>query len=345
MKKEMNYVVQSRIQNAENVRLHLNRQNKLDIQRKIKKIILNKEYYLLLPVTELMQEYICYSDPSPEFYHVNQSVYSLLKGKLTPIELTYIPASWHIIGNIIIVNIKKQLDHKELLIAKALLELYPKCTSVVKDMGIKGELRLPQRKLIIGNITETIHKENGCYFKLDVTKVMFSKGNQHEKKRLIQEIDGEVIVDMFAGIGYFSIPLAVHSSAKKIMAIELNPISHKYLLENIYLNHVENIIEPILGNCKFFAPTCIADRVIMGYVGNTHEFLLAGIQALKKSGGIIHYHETTPEYLINRRPIDRIKKAVTELGKKVDILSIRRIKKYSPGVWHIVVDAKIYDEK
>jgi tRNA wybutosine-synthesizing protein 2 len=154
---------------------------------------------------------------------------------------------------------------------------------------------------------------------------------------------GEVVVDMFAGIGYFSIPMAVHSRPKKIMAIEINPESFFYLKENISLNKVENKISPICEDCSKFTPEGIADRVIMGYVGSTHQYLESAIKSLKKSGGILHYHETVPEKLSRIRPQERVKEAAHILGKKTEILKTHSIKKYSPGVIHVVVDAWIYE--
>jgi tRNA wybutosine-synthesizing protein 2 len=172
---------------------------------------------------------------------------------------------------------------------------------------------------------------------------MYSKGNLEERKRMSKLGKGEVVVDMFAGIGYFSIPMAVHARPKKIISIEINPESFAYLKENIRLNHVEDIITPVLGDCFQAAPEREADRVIMGYVGTTHHYLEPAIKALKKSGGILHYHETVPENLARTRPEERVKKAVESLGKKVEILKTRRIKKYSPGVLHVVVDARIFE--
>jgi len=99
----------------------------------------------------------------------------------------------------------------------------------------------------------------------------------------------------------------------------------------------------MLGDCAKLIPEGLADRVIMGYVGTTHYYLEPAVLALKKSGGILHYHETVPEKLAKTRPQDRIRKTAELLGKKVEILEIRRIKKYSPGVLHIVVDARIFE--
>lgn len=106
---------------------------------------------------------------------------------------------------------------------------------------------------------------------------------------------------------------------------------------------MEDIITPVLGDCSQATPEGIADRVLMGYVGTTHHYLEPAIRSLKKSGGILHYHETVPEKLAETRPEERIRKAAEKLGKKVEILGSRRIKKYSPGVLHVVVDARIFE--
>ncbi len=319
----------------------------LDITRKIRKIQTEKGTFLEIPVTEAAGETVerfpVIEQTDAEFSKSPKYLREYLKGTLSEEELEHIPSGWHILGDIVIVSIPETLESKKIQIAEALLSMYPKCRSVIRDFGIEGQFRQPKRELLLGSGTETIHKEHGCLFKQDVTKVMYSKGNLEERKRMSKLGKGEVVVDMFAGIGYFSIPMAVHARPKKIISIEINPESFAYLKENIRLNHVEDIITPILGDCSQAAPDGEAERVMMGYVGITHHYLEPAIKALKKSGGILHYHETVPENLARTRPEERIKKAAESLGKKVEVLETRRIKKYSPGVLHVVVDARIFE--
>lgn len=214
----------------------------------------------------------------------------------------------------------------------------PGVNRVVKLGRIKGSKREPEVEVLIGEGTETIHKENHCLFKLDVSRIMWSKGNTTERMRIARLVGaGETMVDLFAGIGYFSIPVAVHSPVKKIYAVEINPLAYNYLGENIKLNKVKDIISPILGDCRDLAPKGVADRVLMGYIGNTHEYLDVALEALKNQGGIIHYHESVPDKLKFIRPVQRIKEAAKD--QEVEILNQRIIKKYSPGVYHVVVDA------
>lgn len=210
--------------------------------------------------------------------------------------------------------------------------------TIMKINHIQGTKREPVYKILYGSETETINKENGCLFRLDLTKVMWSKGNNNERLRIAKLVgDGETVIDMFAGIGYFSIPIGVHSNAKEVISIEINPNSYNFLCENIKLNKLNNVT-PILGDCMVETPKFKADRILMGYVKTTHHYLKVAIDSLNK-GGIIHYHETVPEKLIDTRPIERIISQAN--GRDVELLKINKIKKYSPGVWHVVVDARI----
>ena len=95
---------------------------------------------------------------------------------------------------------------------------------------LQGTKREPSYDILYGSETETINKENKCLFKLDLAKVMWSKGNTSERLRIANLVkDEETVIDMFAGIGYFSIPIGVHSNAHKVISIEINPNSYYYL--------------------------------------------------------------------------------------------------------------------
>lgn len=336
----MKKVIRVPISDAETIRRRLADSGQLDYGRKIR-VVGEKERFLEIPVTARIEGFETYEQQQAQYYSKWQSLEEILCDRLKPQELKRLPSGWQILGDIIIVTIDPEIDYLKEEIATALLQMYPSCSTVVRDLGISGQYRIPRRELLIGNKTETINKENGCLFKLDVTKVMFSKGNLHEKKLMSNIGNDEIIVDMFAGIGYFTIPMAVHAKPAKIIAIEINPESYEYLKENINLNNVRHIVEPLNGDCGQIAPEGIADRVLMGYVNTTHHYLNRGITAIKKSGGILHYHETTPESLIFSRPIRRIEQAALKTGRQVEILECRKIKKYSPGVWHVVVDARI----
>lgn len=242
---------------------------------------------------------------------------------------------WKRIGNVLILDSKFHYESYEDL---QVLSKKHNVKTIMEIDHIQGTKREPVYNILYGNETETIHKENGCLFKLDLSKVMWSKGNNNERLRIAKLVeDNEVVLDMFAGIGYFSIPIGVHSNAKRIYSIEINPNSYFYLCENIKLNKLDNIT-PILGDCMVHAPKYKADRIVMGYVKTTHHYLNVAINSLNE-GGILHYHETVPEKLMNTRPLERI---ISQAGnREVELLKLNKIKKYAPGVEHVVLDVKV----
>ena len=242
---------------------------------------------------------------------------------------------WKKIGDILILDNKFTVQSDTQL--KELSDKH-NVKTIMKVDHIYGTKREPVIKLLYGNDTETINIENGCLFKLDLKKVMWSKGNNNERIRIAKLVeDNETVIDMFAGIGYFSIPIGVHSNAKQIYSIEINPNSFHYLKENIKLNKISNIT-PLLGDCINITPDYKADRIIMGYVKTTHHYLKVAIDSLNK-GGVIHYHETVPEKLMDIRPINRIKELAGD--RQVEFLKLNKVKKYSPGVFHVVCDVRI----
>ena len=325
--------VRAKAEEAETVRQKLLSKGSIDKTRKLVK----RDGFIEIPVTDVAVEFPVIEQEKPEFYIPKKTLGSILD--IPEKEKKLLPSGWQLLGDVIIVTLRKELEAHKFDVAKALLSMYSGCRTVLLDRGISGNMRQPMREIIAGDITEMIHRENGCQFKLDAMQIMYSQGNLAERKRMSRIGKGEIVVDMFAGIGYFSIPMAVHSKPLKIYAIEINPVSFGYLKENIRLNRVEDIIEPVEGDCALVTPQGIADRVIMGYF-DAHPYLEKGISALVH-GGILHYHEAVPE-AVEDRPVKRIIEAVEKIGRKVEVIEARRIKKYAPGVWHVVVDAKIF---
>jgi tRNA wybutosine-synthesizing protein 2 len=253
---------------------------------------------------------------------------------------SYLPHKWETLGDVLILRIPPELEPVKGKVAAAYAAALPVKT-VCEEVGIiKGPFRTPDVRVIFGTETETIHQENGILYKLDVAQVMFSSGNFHEKKRM-GELDcrGETVVDMFAGIGYFSLPIAIHARAKRVIACEVNPVAYDYLLENVALNCAE-AIEPVLGDNRDLPGERFADRVLMGYVGTTERFLPKAFQIVK-SGGVVHYHEVCPIDLLPDRPLQRIQSAAAEANRKVEILGGREVKSYGPATSHMVVDFRV----
>src|SRR5439155_4008375 len=105
--------------------------------------------------------------------------------------------------------------------------------------GIHGPLLTPDVRVLWGDGTETVHVEAGVRYALDLAQVMFSAGNIEERSAIAGRIrPGAVVADLFAGIGYFTLPIAARGPAERIYACELNPTSYAYLVRNQRLNRV-----------------------------------------------------------------------------------------------------------
>ena len=258
-----------------------------------------------------------------------------------PVQLkAALPRKWELFGDVLVLRLDSSLDKHERAVAEAYARVL-RAKTVLRDVGgISGDFRQPVIRTLLGTDSVTTHLENGIKFRFDVSKIMFSSGNVEERERMASiHCDGETIVDMFAGIGYFSIPIAAYQRPAKVIACEINPVAHAYLVENIALNKVGKTVEPVLGDNRELKGESFADRVVMGYVRTTHEFLPTAFRLLR-DGGVLHYHETCPNELLPQRPIQHLSDVAG--SRKVVVERLRAIKSYSPGVSHVVVDARVF---
>jgi len=266
---------------------------------------------------------------------------------LLPLDcIRLLPEKWEKIGTVVVLKIPEELRWHQDIIGRMYAEELG-CTSALNDVGgISGVYRTPVVKVIWGSSqTETIHKENGIRYKLDPQKVMFSSGNMAERKRMgMISNPKETVVDLFAGIGYFTIPMAVQSKPRKIFACEINQVAYEYLCKNIVLNHVTNIVEPLLGDNRKTAPKDCADRVLIGYLEDTERYLPVAFESLRKQTGILHYHDAVPNELILDRPLRQIQRVASEYDRMATLLMVKEIKSYAPGVSHVVLDVRIGEE-
>lgn len=248
---------------------------------------------------------------------------------------------WERYGDLVVLQFlpRVQLPRRQALAAIVGEELGARC--VIEDRGgVRGALRRPQVRVLWGEGTRTVHTEHGLKFAFDAARVMFASGNTVERARMGSlDCRGETVVDLFAGIGYFSIPLAARAKAARVFACELNPDAFEFLQENARLNRVEDVIVPLAGDCRKVAPKGVADRVVCGYIGGTEKFLETAVAALKPEGGVVHFHEAYPQET-------KFEDARRALGRaacgdfKMRVVAQREVKSFAPGIDHVVVDAE-----
>ena len=171
---------------------------------------------------------------------------------------------------------------------------------------------------------------------------MFSSGNMNERIRMANISNNkEIVVDFFAGIGYFSLPIAIYSKPKKVYACEINPLSFNYLCSNILLNDVSNIIEPILGDNRQISPKNLANRILLGNFGETYKYLPAVFECLKNSKGIIHYHDVLSDVIVPEYPLKDIQRVSEKFDRKINLINYKTVKSFAPGISHYVFDIEI----
>lgn len=247
-----------------------------------------------------------------------------------------LPDKWEIAGDVVTVKMDPALFEFGELIGRTYAEVLS-ARSVLADVsGVSGEFREPDMTLLYGPSGESVKLENGIRYCFDVTKVMFASGNLAERKRMkCLDCTGETVVDMFCGIGYFTLPLAKYSGARRVFACEKNPQSYGFLLKNLALNEINNVI-PLLGDNRDIPGKAFADRILMGYVQTTSVFVPKALE-MAKPGCMIHYHDTFPV----GKEEEMIREIFDRYCSEYTIERIIEVKSFAPGVSHYVADIRV----
>ena len=250
-----------------------------------------------------------------------------------------LPLKWESVGDVIILRMDDICSPYKERIGKTYANILEADTVCADIHGVSGEFRKPSMEVLYGDRTESVRLENGIRYDFDVRKVMFASGNTDERYRMReQDCSGETVVDMFAGIGYFTLPIAKFTGARKVFACEKNPESYEFLLRNIKLNGVEDTVVPILGDNRYIPGKRFADRILMGYVQTTSEFIPKALDMIKP-GGLIHYHDTFYVNEYERKIRGLFEDMCGDDGFKIEL--IREVKSFAPSVSHYVADIRI----
>ncbi|KAL1767521.1 structural maintenance of chromosomes protein 1B [Sigmodon hispidus] len=166
--------------------------------------------------------------------------------------------------------------------------------------------RTPSVTLLLGDHGWVEHMDNGIRYKFDVTQCMFSFRNITEKVRVASlSCAGEVLVNLYAGIGYFTLPFLVHARAAFVHACEWNPHAVVALRNNLEINGVADRCQIHFGDNRKLQLSNTADRVNLRLIPSSEEGLPIACQVLRKDvGGILHIHQNVESFSgKNRQPL------------------------------------------
>jgi tRNA (guanine37-N1)-methyltransferase len=265
-------------------------------------------------------------------------------------ELAYIYNSYDVIGDIAIIRVTEKSRKYSGIIAETIMNVQKNVKTVLAQISpVCGDFRLRKLNFVAGeDKTATVHKEHDCLFSVDVGKCYFSPRLLHERMRIGKQVgNGEVVVNMFTGVGCFSIVIAKHSEAEKVYSIDVNPVAFQFMQENIRLNRVYGKVVPVQGDAREVIEKrlrCAADRVIMPLPEKAFEYLPYAVSALKEAGGWINYYDF--EYARkSESPVEKVKLKVAEKLQSLDVnFAIpfdRVVRTTGPNWYQVVLDIKV----
>ena len=219
----------------------------------------------------------------------------------------------------------------------------------VERLGVMGEvtgrIRKSGVKMLLGDDDWVVRRETGVDYGYHVTKCMFSAGNVNERRRMGEIVRrGEVIVDLFAGIGYYSLPILVHSEVEHVHCCEWNNDAVESLEWSLERNNVSSLCTVHRGDNRETSKSIgkVADRIIMGLLPTSERSFEAAMEVLSDSGGVIHVHGLAKpdEYS------EWAEGVMTEIcnyreGSSVRKIAVNRVKSYAPRWDHVVLDLEI----
>jgi tRNA (guanine37-N1)-methyltransferase len=267
---------------------------------------------------------------------------------LSPEETSQVYSAFDQIGSIVIIKIPDALLPKKLVIAQAILENIKTAKSVFAQVSaVQGDFRVRDLEFLAGeNTTLTEYKEHGCRFRVDVAKAYFSPRLSTERQRIAEMVqDNEIIVNMFAGVGTYSIVMAKANRTCKVYSIDSNDAAAELCTINAKLNKVHDRVESIAGDAAKVIKDRLArtaDRVLMPLPERAKEFVDDAVLALKPGGGIIHYFAHVRAE--NKKSSQDAGLAdAREAFSKYDyaIKCIRTVREVGPRFYQVVADVSV----
>ncbi|MFO7991085.1 MAG: class I SAM-dependent methyltransferase family protein [Thermoplasmata archaeon] len=294
--------------------------------------------YLLIPVKSDTPDDLDFPLVERDLETFEEDVSDYTKVIHIPDELEdLLPSSFEIIGDIAVIKIPDELEGYEADIGEAIIEAHKNVNTVLEDKGVKGDYRVREVSVIAGEEkTSTVHKEYGAEFEIDIAEAYFSPRLATERWRVVNEVkSGERVLDMFAGVGPYSILIGKYVDVEVVHAVDINPKAVELLKKNVLKNKVQDKINVWEGDAADIAGQLDVDRIIMNLPHSSREFVGPALESLDK--GVIHYYEILPYKDIEKVKMDLLDD-IDENGKKGRIIFEREVRTYSATDVHMAFD-------
>ncbi len=266
-------------------------------------------------------------------------------GVLSEKEIADLYAAFDQVGEIIVIRIPDSLAPKKKVIGKILLQKVKTARSVFyQTSAVSGDYRTRDLELLAGeDRTETEYKEYGCRFMVDVQKAFFSPRLSTERDRIANLIqDGETVINMFGGVGMFSI-IAAKRKKCLVYNIDINPDAIRLCDQNVKLNKLIGRVETIEGDATKIIEEKLSDkgdRVLMLLPERSDEFLDSAVKALK-SNAILHYY--CHIHSDKKNEVAKLAEGhfLQVIKNKSEVLSSKIVRPVGPRFYQAVVDARV----
>lgn len=271
-----------------------------------------------------------------------------------------LPSKWEALGDLIVIPLDAFANEAwvEALGAATKAQTNQLWASVAQALGgsrlarqdhiSDDELRSPRIEMLAGESTWVEFSDYGVHFGFDASKVMFSSGNVTERHRIGSiDMKGETVVDAYAGAGYYTLPMLVRSQAVRVHACEMNPASIEGLRWAASKNGVEDRLSVHEGDNQTTMPGLagVADRCHLGLLPSSEAVWQHALACLKPSGGWLHIHMNIEKENVQAwsdETVHALKQFAQDSGRNwsIEAKHIERVKSYSPGVLHVVLDVQ-----
>jgi tRNA (guanine37-N1)-methyltransferase len=260
-------------------------------------------------------------------------------GQEMPADLLGWEPSYERLGDIAIIDEDDSETATE--IAEALMASdIPIKTVLDRASKIQGTERVREWSILAGDGTETIHREYGFEYALDLATVYFSPRLATERHRVAEQVQtGERALDMFAGVGPFVIPFAAGGATA--VGVDVNPDAIAYLQANAERNGVAERVTAVEGDVREVTDqwTDWADRLVMNLPHSAEAFLETAVR-LAGEECVIHYYDIQHE----DDPFGPGESAIREAAEpeyEVGVETRREVRSYAPHELNVCLDVRL----